>query len=54
MTPAVKRGLERAKELLRRYALKAWVHGNSSDALAAAKWISHQQGINERRSKPRK
>lgn len=54
MTDSERRGLELAKDILRREARQAAdLTQRFEDLIAAVKWIAHQQAIDERRRKPR-
>lgn len=54
MTPSVKRGLQIAKYLLRQRAAADRISADFDDALAAVKWIAHQEAVDEKRRQRRK
>lgn len=57
MSPAVRRGLQLAKDLLRRelYVAKGgeMSEREEKDLHATIKWIAHQEAIDDKRRKPR-
>lgn len=54
MRPIERRGLQHAKDLLRReLAVGEQSEGADADMMAAIKWIAHQEKIDDNRRKPR-
>lgn len=62
MSPKVKRGLQVAKDLLRKHLQERSIHFSASSGVAVLRsdiddtiqWIAHQEKLDENRRRPRK